>query len=1329
MARVFYSRGVLNAIDEDEKVAPDSIAKTIFENNKIELSKIFVDKRKIIFLDDNQIAKVLEELWSPEGFENWVITSLSENVSRMLNIFKLISFDKRSLIQVEFLCDMNSHVFEEIPQKSIEEIISSFGEEHLGIIIQKVNHSKFIERFLPTILKHKMNIAFDSHLMDYFDQILMRADNLSDTLWLFDKGFISDAKKAVHELLECGCEYIEEVLSINKDIIESKGVFVEGLIFYQHIIDLNKFNNVSIASGDKITKQQLQFLSPKLAYEYLKNPEISEEVFNYLLALKSDLGLFVNITCQSAERQKTFMLRFQDYRQRYNYVIHCDKLDEAFLKSLFSLWMQSDMTTFKCSKEQAQVVLKDIDITTLDQEVLFKIVNGVSGLGELSELMKKYMAQLNDVQKNRLLSQAIYSDSFKNLILSEMLSEEDFLKLAENLSSDYTGAKLIFQTKYYHLCTDKQKTMIAYRMTSQQEEFEKNIPRFLDLMTHYPMSISNLNTDSLNILIENKFKFTPEMVGELNFEESIFEYMVKSLPQNHVRSLILEGVKNITEAKYNAIKDILLDIIENPKEGDSVSEALYKKMLLFKETREAIYNQVVKGPMSGLDLDLIDVTLFGKDRYLLYVKSLEDYQQIEKDSQRFVISGLKENLVSYQELVDIIDEEHVMKILWNFTKNHEQENKNLIRLVRMADKAHLLPDEDLSLFEFLDSEYQWDFYNNDMASDSVKIMTKKQRRIFQKNLTKAVAEDDIEIVNPYILTEFEFTSQELLKIIPKADAKSMKKILDDTFIEKKGVNRERVESILKENQNFLKVLVTESYIETLLISLYQMGFNKIFSYEYKDLDLNDSEMIEFLNASKDSFLLEKYKKDWKTLSPYRKYSPEISAILAQSVKSSEIKLENITFESNKVVFQLKDTEIPLVVGSYDKKGGKWVFIEGYRQDLFDKVTEFYEKYNEMNPLKIYGKVNIESGEFEYSKEKYPKTSITFNLDSEDGERITVMKELGASGFISAVAKRTKHFNYKIEVLYEKEVANEKLKSIEKTISQKTFDINKKLQQLLKINSDRTFGFELELLVRYNDRDDVAEKLRKKGHNIKIFRSYQSSAGGQWEFKEDGSLYGGNDRDDYDDDLEEYGESGDDAFEIASPILKGSEGVKEAEKFLKNLFTHFETESGQDVNAGLHVHHDISSLRKFTDDEDEILKAYLPFQESLYSLVEDWRADSQYCIKIDPTQRIEGRNIRGGNHTGVVFTSYGTMEFRMKEGVTSSTEIINWIKYTQNIVDAIELKLKDDVKNKMKNIQKLSEITVYMLLKEQGIGSSKSRQKEKLKAIRSLVGYQESSYGA
>ena len=84
------------------------------------------------------------------------------------------------------------------------------------------------------------------------------------------------------------------------------------------------------------------------------------------------------------------------------------------------------------------------------------------------------------------------------------------------------------------------------------------------------------------------------------------------------------------------------------------------------------------------------------------------------------------------------------------------------------------------------------------------------------------------------------------------------------------------------------------------------------------------------------------------------------------------------------------------------------------------------------------------------------------------------------------------------------------------------------------------------------------------------------------------------------------------FEIASPILKGRKISNKRDVSFIGYLKQFD-ESGQEANAGLHVHHDIKDILDLEKDSKKLLSLIYHFQ-TLCSLIEDWRDESEYCMK-------------------------------------------------------------------------------------------------------------------
>ena len=130
------------------------------------------------------------------------------------------------------------------------------------------------------------------------------------------------------------------------------------------------------------------------------------------------------------------------------------------------------------------------------------------------------------------------------------------------------------------------------------------------------------------------------------------------------------------------------------------------------------------------------------------------------------------------------------------------------------------------------------------------------------------------------------------------------------------------------------------------------------------------------------------------------------------------------------------------------------------------------------------------------------------------------------------------------------------------LRKKRSDIQADLNKLIRISPSRKFGFELEISAD-KPKKVVASTIRTvSDFKVRVDNDYKKSNGRSWDVKYDQSVV-----------------PVDDGFsmEIASPILVGKEGIEEAKRVLDKLFSSFEVSSGEAVNGGLHVHHDVSDI--------------------------------------------------------------------------------------------------------------------------------------------------------
>lgn len=233
------------------------------------------------------------------------------------------------------------------------------------------------------------------------------------------------------------------------------------------------------------------------------------------------------------------------------------------------------------------------------------------------------------------------------------------------------------------------------------------------------------------------------------------------------------------------------------------------------------------------------------------------------------------------------------------------------------------------------------------------------------------------------------------------------------------------------------------------------------------------------------------------------------------------------------------------------------------------------------------------------------------------------------------------------------VSKKKKDFISDELKKRKTDISKDLDRLLKISPERKFGFELEISAN-KPKSSVARLMRTASkHKVSVSHDYGKSSGGSWDIKYDESVIAANGY----------------SMEIASPILIGTPGISEAKSVLNKIFNGIDIVAGESVNGGLHIHHDIRDIIELDKTVSEVLQQFYPFQEALYQLCSNYRQSNQYCERLD-LDRLSSDDYFLDNRDGFNVSSLGTIEFRMKESVSSTEPIIRWIKLTQAVVDAV-----------------------------------------------------------
>ncbi|MFT4413201.1 amidoligase family protein [Fredinandcohnia humi] len=212
------------------------------------------------------------------------------------------------------------------------------------------------------------------------------------------------------------------------------------------------------------------------------------------------------------------------------------------------------------------------------------------------------------------------------------------------------------------------------------------------------------------------------------------------------------------------------------------------------------------------------------------------------------------------------------------------------------------------------------------------------------------------------------------------------------------------------------------------------------------------------------------------------------------------------------------------------------------------------------------------------------------------------------------------------------------------------------------NTNRSFGVEIEFFgVHYST---VIDALTRKGINVK-HESYNHTTRRHWKLVFDASVTNtgtGNYRG---------------GHEIVSPVLRGKEGLNELKIVLDTLD---EIGASVDRTCGLHVHHDVNDFE--LENFKNIYYLYYKFEKFFDAVVAPSRRgnNNTYCQGIRKAQVEALKNACSLNDINSIFSSrycklnfqsffrQGTIEFRQHGGTINSEKVLNWIIFTQAIVE-------------------------------------------------------------
>mgnify|MGYP001039487292 FL=1 len=215
-----------------------------------------------------------------------------------------------------------------------------------------------------------------------------------------------------------------------------------------------------------------------------------------------------------------------------------------------------------------------------------------------------------------------------------------------------------------------------------------------------------------------------------------------------------------------------------------------------------------------------------------------------------------------------------------------------------------------------------------------------------------------------------------------------------------------------------------------------------------------------------------------------------------------------------------------------------------------------------------------------------------------------------------------------------------------------------MSRYAEFNNERTYGIEIEFLPSSHSREAIAQELRNAGINA-YSESYNHTTKSNWKLITDASC--GN--------------------ELVSPVLKGHEGLEEIKKVCAVL-----NRLGCRVNksCGLHVHHYAGDLT--VKNFRNLYISYAKYEGLIDTLhpVSRRGNNNRYCrslitygydnlvARLDKCKTIDDiRGIFGTRYMKLnieSYVKYGTIEFRQAAGTTDADKIINWIMFTQLMVE-------------------------------------------------------------
>jgi hypothetical protein len=223
----------------------------------------------------------------------------------------------------------------------------------------------------------------------------------------------------------------------------------------------------------------------------------------------------------------------------------------------------------------------------------------------------------------------------------------------------------------------------------------------------------------------------------------------------------------------------------------------------------------------------------------------------------------------------------------------------------------------------------------------------------------------------------------------------------------------------------------------------------------------------------------------------------------------------------------------------------------------------------------------------------------------------------------------------------------------------------KRTDMMAFDSTRTFGIEIEAYGVNADRLHRALEAAGIECDNYISRYFHSTNNSRWQIKCDGSLRGLSN-----------------SFELVSPILIGQDGLDQVKKVCSVL-----TKLKAKINSqcGLHVHHGAEDLS--VKEVKNLIALYGRMEGAIDRAMPESRRNNLYCQSLnrklieryDEFNRADSFQCLGTwmrTHAGSRYNkinimplmdSRRTVEFRHHSGTVEATKIVNWIVFTQLMI--------------------------------------------------------------